>query len=110
MERKGDDEHGKAGTFGYRRRGGDEKDGGMLFIVRAVRKSIGEKRRLAESRLRGAEGGCDEGASDSDDEESSEVSSSESAGCTGMILEGVGAAAGEGTELNESDKYDGGRD
>jgi hypothetical protein len=104
MERKGDDERGKAGALGYRRRGGDEKDGDMLFVVRVVRKSIGEKRRLAESRLRGAGGRC-EGASDSDDEESSEeVSSSESGGCTGMVLDGAGGAGGEGTELNESDK------
>jgi hypothetical protein len=104
MERKGDEERGKAGAFGYRRRGGASKDGDMLFVVRAVRKSIGERRRLAESRLRGAGGRC-ERASDSDSEESSEeVSSSESADCTGMILEGVDGAGGEGTELNESDK------
>jgi hypothetical protein len=111
MERQGFDELGKAGAFECDRRGGDDKDGGTLFVVRALRKSIGERRRLPESRLRGA--GRGEGASDSDseDEESSEEeSSSDSAGCPEMLLEGVGSATGEGTELNESDKYDEGRD
>jgi hypothetical protein len=105
MERQGFDERGKTGAFGCSRRGGDEKDGEILLIVRAQRKSIGENKRLPESRLRGAGA-----ASDSEDEDSSEVSSSDSAGCPEVILEGVGGASGDGTELKESDRNDGGRD
>jgi hypothetical protein len=102
-EREGFDERGKRGASGRSRRGGDEKDDGMLLVVRALRKSTGESWRLPVSRRRGA-GGRWKGPSDSE-EESSEVSSSDSAsGSDVIILEGVGGAGGKGTALNESDK------
>jgi hypothetical protein len=56
MKREGFDERGKTGEFGRSRRGGDDKDGEILFIVRVQRKSIGEIKRLPESRVRGAGG------------------------------------------------------
>lgn len=87
MARKGSederfDERGKAGAFGWCRSGGDEKNGGTLFVVRALRKSIEGSRGLSKSDLAGVEGES-EGASDSEEEEeedSSEVSSSDSVG------------------------------
>ena len=83
----------------------------MLFVVRALRKLIGERLPLAESDLAGAGKGRD-GASDSEDEDSSEElsSSSDSVGWSGMILEGTRGTVGvDGTELSESDQNDGGR-
>jgi hypothetical protein len=77
-ERERFDERGKAGAFRWWRSGGDEKDGGTLFVVRALRKSIEGSRVLSKSDLAGVEGES-EGASDSEEEEdSSEVSSSDS--------------------------------
>jgi len=101
-ERERFDERGKAGAFGYCRRGGDEKDGGMLFVVKALRKSMDVSEGLTKSDLAGSE------TSDSEEEEdSSEVSSSDSVGWPEMPL-GVGSTAGEGMRLNESDKNDDG--
>lgn len=109
-EREAFDERGKIGAFGCCRRGGEENGGGMLFVVRALRKLIGERVRLAESDLAGAGKGR-EGTSDSDEEDSSEEvsSSSDSVGWSGMILEGTMGMVGDGTELSESDQNDGGR-
>lgn len=104
------DERGKTGTSGWCRRGGGDNGGGRLFVVRAVRNPIGVSRRLVEfeSDLVGAGKGRGEGASDSEEEEdSSEDSSSDSVVWSGMILEGVGRAVGDG--LSESDQNDGGR-
>jgi hypothetical protein len=79
----------------------------MLFVVRALRKSIEASGRLT-SVLAGI-GGDSEGAEDSEDEDSSEVSSSDSVGWPEIPLEGVGSAIGEGMRLNESDQNDDGR-
>jgi len=73
------DERGKEGAFGWCRSGGDEKDGGTLFVVRALRKSIEGSCGLTKSDLAGVGGDSDE-ASDSEEEDSSEVSSSDSVG------------------------------
>lgn len=85
----------------------------MVFVVRALRKLIGERVPLAESDLAGAGAGKGrDGASDSEDEDSSEElsSSSDSVGWSGMILEGTRGTVGvDGTELSESDQNDGGR-
>ena len=70
------DERGKAGAFGWCRSGGDEKDGGTLFVVRVFKKSIEGS---CKSDLAGV-GGEREAASDSEEEDSSEVSSSDSVG------------------------------
>jgi len=108
-ERERFDERGKTGTFGWCRRGGGDKVGGRLFVVREVRNPIGVSRRLVEfeSDLVGAGKDRGEGASDSEEEDSSEVSSSDSVVWSGMILEGTGRAVGDG--LSESDQNDGGR-
>ena len=80
----------------------------MLFVVRALRKPIGVSGRLVDSDLAGAGKGRG-GASDSEEDDSSEVSSSDSVGWSGTTLEGAGGAVGDGTELSESDQKDGGR-
>lgn len=109
-EREAFDERGKIGAFGCCRSGGEENGGGILFVVRALRKLIGESVRLAEPDLVGAGKGR-EGASDSEEEDSSEEvsSSSDSVGLSGMILEGTRGTVRDGTELSESDRNDGGR-
>jgi hypothetical protein len=107
-ERERFDERGKAGAFGRCRSGGDEKDGGTLFVVRALRKSIGGSCGLTKSDLAGV-GGDSEEASDSEEEDSSDVSSSNSVGWPEIPLEGTGGAIGEGMGLNESDQKDDGR-
>jgi hypothetical protein len=109
-ERERFDERGKAGAFGWCRSGGDEKDGGTLFVVRALRKSIEGSRGLTKSDLAGV--GGDSEASDSEEEDSSDVSSSsDSVGWPEIPLEGIGGAVGEGIGLglNESDQNDDGR-
>jgi len=63
---------------------------------------------LTKSDLRGA-GGNSEGVSDSEEEDSSEVSSSDSVGRPEIPLDGAGIAVGEGMRLNESDQNDDGR-
>jgi hypothetical protein len=73
------DERGKAGAFGWRRSGGDEKDGGTLFVVKTLRKSIEGSCGLTKSDFARV-GGDSEDASDSEEEDSSEVSSSDSVG------------------------------
>lgn len=80
----------------------------MLFVVRVLRKSIEGIGRLTNSILAGI-GGDNEGASDSSDEDSSEVSSSDSVAWSGIPVEGAAAGVGEGMGLNESDQNDGGR-
>jgi hypothetical protein len=107
-ERERFDERGKAGAFGWCRRGGDENDGGMLFVVRALRKSIEASCGLTKSDLARV-GGDSEETSDSEEEDSSEVSSSDSVGWPEIPLEGTGGAVGEGMGLNESDQNDDGR-
>jgi hypothetical protein len=103
------DERGKVGAFGLCRSGGDEKDGGTLFVVRALRKSIEGSRGLSKSDLTRVRRDS-EGASDSEEEEdSSEVSSSDSVGGPEIPLEGTGGAVGDGTGLNESDQNEDGR-
>lgn len=71
------DERGKTGAFGWCRSGGDEKDAGTLFVVKVLRKSMEGSCGLTKSDLAGV-GGDSEGASDSEEEDSSEVSSSSS--------------------------------
>jgi hypothetical protein len=75
-------------------------------VVRALRKSIEAIGRLTKSNL--AEVGGEREASDSE-EDSSEVSSLDSAGRPEIPLWGTGSAMGEGMRLNESDQNDGGR-
>ena len=80
----------------------------MLFVVKVLKKSIEGRGRLTKSNLAGA-GGDSEGASDSSEEDSSEVSSSDSVGWSVIPLEGTASGVGEGMGLNESDQNDGGR-
>lgn len=101
-------ERGKAGAFGRFRSGGDEKDGGTLFVVRVLRKSIEGSCGFTKSDLAGVEGDSEE-ASDSEEEDSSEVSSSDSVGWPDIPREGTGGAVGEGMGLSESDQNDDGR-
>ena len=76
--------------------------------MRALRKPIGVNGRLVESDLAAGKGRG--GASDSEEEESSEVSSSDSVDWwSGTILDCAGGAVGDGTELSESDQNDVGR-
>ena len=80
----------------------------MLFVVKALRKPIGVNGRLVESDLGGAGKGRD-GASDSEEEDSSEVSSSDSMCWPGIILVGARNAVGDGAVFSESDQNDGER-
>lgn len=80
----------------------------MLFVVKALRKSIEGSCGLAKSNLAGV-GGESEGASDSEEDDSSEVSSSDSVGWAEIPLEVTGGAVGEGMGLNESDQNEDGR-
>jgi hypothetical protein len=80
----------------------------MLFVVKVLKKSIEGRGRLTKSNLAGV-GGDSEGASDSSEEDSSEVSSSDSVGWSGIPLEGTASGVGEGMGLSESDQNDGGR-
>jgi len=73
------DDRGKRGASEYCRSGGGEKAGGMLFIVREATKSTGERWGSGLSTPEGT-GGDVEGDSDSEEEDSSEVSSSDSVG------------------------------
>lgn len=107
-ERERFDERGKAGAFGWCRSGGDEKDSGTLFVVRVLRKSIEGSFGLTKSDLARV-GGDNEEASDSEEEDSSEVSSSDSVGWPEISPEGTGGAVGDGMGLIESDQNDEGR-
>lgn len=82
----------------------------MLFVVEALRKSMGESCGSTKDLIGLAGvGGDNEGASDSEEEDSSEVSSSDSVGWPEIPLEGTGGGVGDGMGLNESDQNDEGR-
>lgn len=80
----------------------------MLLAVKALRKPIGVSGRSTESGPAVGAESDGELTSDSEEEDSSEVSSSDSVAWSGIIFEGAGSTVGEGAEL-KSDQYDDGR-